>query len=85
VISIQTGLVVLTVFVNPVHLDNMGNEVRGHLDVQMGLNATRASAPPAHGILGQTVDPSVTSPVKVAPQPSVNITPLLDGLVSRST
>jgi hypothetical protein len=69
VICIQTGLVVLTIFVNPVHLDNMGNVVRGHLDIQMGLKATRASAPAAHGILGQTVDPSVSTLVKVPPLP----------------
>ena len=68
-VSILTDLVVLSVFLQPVHLDNMGNEVRGHLDVQMGLRRTRITAPPAHGVLGQTVDPSLISPVKVNTDP----------------
>jgi len=68
-VTVHTELVVLSIFVNPVHVDNMGNEVRGHLDIQMGLKRARFSAPPAHGILGQTVNPSVTSAVKVDPPP----------------
>ena len=44
--------------INPTlaHTDNMGNLVRGHLNLQLSLKVTRATAPEAHGILGQTVN-----------------------------
>lgn len=58
---VETDLLFVGITPERLHKDNMGNFVRGHLSMQMNLKQAWEAVPYAHGILGQTVDPTLES------------------------
>ena len=56
---LETELLQLTVRAENYYIHNLGYGIRGHLDTQIVLKADRTNVPQAHGILGQTIDPSM--------------------------
>lgn len=65
-VSLETELLAMNIFPERVHVDNMGSTVRGHLSLQMSLKVSHETAPPAHGVLGQTIDPALTATIEVS-------------------
>ena len=62
-VQIDTPLLHILIFPTRAHPDNVGNFVRGHLNLQLSLqDPFLADLPIAHGILGQTLEPAPEIP-----------------------
>lgn len=67
-ITLDTELVHLGIRAEDYHNAELGYAGKGHLNIRLALNANRNSAPPLHGILGQTVDASLVAEQQVMHQ-----------------